>query len=199
MAVNSQFVKELVELADGDSWRMADRILEEFPVESFGLPERGKNTGLFAELEPYEDALRREHGIELSAAHMARMRTTAIRYPNRVRAQSTSFSVHVKLSGKDGPLEMAKRLRQAAREGSALTVKMLGRFRTDEKAKKPPLPLDEQIRRRVESVLKTLILGARVIKRPDWWTHGGINQETRDIAVRVLRQLASEIASHEDA
>ena len=86
---------------------------------------------------------------------------------------------------------MDKYLRMAAREGVALSAKKLGLYRSVEAGPHPlTVPLDERLRRRVSSLLKSILLGSRVIKRDDWWTSKSVSEDSRRLAASVLRQLS---------
>ena len=88
---------------------------------------------------------------------------------------------------------MAKRLRQAEREGWPLTQKMLQRFRADEKHA-PARQFNERMKRAIAAAVKRELLGGVITKRDDWWMVKGVSESARDVAVTELRVLVSAIA-----
>jgi hypothetical protein len=187
-----EFVKRLVELADGDSWDLADLLVDQFPVEEYGAADRGRNSGLYEELRRFELELTREHGIELKANTMRLYRTTAIAWPDDTRVSSASFSVHRVMSGPNRHAEMKLRLRQAEKEGRALSKTLLRRFRADDKPAKVK-PFEEYLRSAIVATVRRMLLGGIVTKREDWWMVPQVNDEARALVVRELRALANAI------
>ena len=120
-------------------------------------------------------------------------RATAIAWPSDTRVSDTPFEVHRLVRGKDRREQMASYRRRAAREGTALTATMVGRYRADDRGPKDLAPLDERIRSRVLSVLKSLLVGTRVFKQKDWWATSYVSAEQRRIAAEVLQRLVWEL------
>lgn len=194
MAVNQELVKRLAELVDGDSWQMADLLVDEFPAGQWGDGGKAK-TGLRQELDQYSDSLRRHHGVILAGSTMREYRMTAIRWPQEDRFSSASFTVHLKLKGPDRQSQMAKYLRKKKREGGqALSAKDVARYRADEKPNKPLKPFPDRVRQRLESTAKSMLIGGGVkVKRDDWWNSSHVNDEQRAQFARELRSLASRM------
>jgi hypothetical protein len=187
-----EFVKRLVELADGDSWELADLLVDQFSVEEFGAASHGRKSGLYDELRRFELELTREHGIELKANTMRLYRATAIAWPDDTRVSSASFSVHRVMTGSNRTAEMKLRLRQAEKEGRALSQTLLRRFRADDRPAKIK-PFEEYFRRAIAATVRRMLLGGIVTKREDWWMVPQVNDEARALVVRELRALASKI------
>lgn len=185
--------RKLADLLDGDSWKLADTLLEEYPLDEY--PDSGSvNTGLHAALLRDEEMLRKKFGVVISQGHLRGSRATAIAWPPEEREPSTSYTVHFRMRGEGRKAEMQKRLRQAKREGWPLNQRMLARYRADEKGPASAKPYQERMKRAVAAAVKREMLGGITTKRPDWWMAVGVGDGDRDVAVQVLRALASEIA-----
>lgn len=187
--VNPDLVKRLAELVDGDSWVLADLLVAEFPSDEWG--DRGKeNTGLRAALVDYEEALRREHGVELKASTMRHYRATALAWPEVVRTTSASFDAHARLRGSDGHQLMKRYLKR--NKGRPLTKRDVMRYRADDKGPVPMETPEERFEKRIRSLVRALLLGG-IKPSGDWWRSNAINTNTREFAAGVLRDLANDL------
>lgn len=188
-------VKHVAELSDGVGWELADYLAEMFPADKYGGEGSTANTGLYAELREIELTLARDYGIIVAAEVLRNQRATAIAWPRASREARTSFDVHKRMRGPDRFAEMQKRLRQAEREGSALTSRQLARFRADEKPVKPPLPLELKLRRRINAAVRAILAEGVILEgRADWWNVRVCTDARRAAAISELRRLADQIA-----
>ena len=190
--VDDQWVRKLADLLDGDQWVLADTLLEHYSLDEF--PSTGDaNTGLYEAMRQDELALARGFGIIATVNHLRAVRATAIAWPREDRSSRALFAVHFKMRGVDRQAEMKKRLRQAEREGMALSRRILQRLRADE-SPRPLRQYDERMRRAIASAVRREMLGGIIAKRDDWWMAEAVTDEARDVAVKALRDLASKIA-----
>lgn len=192
--VEDAWIRRLVELLDGDQWKLADAILDRYPLADYPPKDDSGRNGLREALQRDADKLRREHGIVAKAGRLQAVRSTAIAWVPSCRQLGTSFEVHRRMRGADRASEMAKRVRQAEREGWPLSSPMLSRFRAEEN-RKPPRPYDERMRRAVARAIRREMLGGIITERLDWWMATTIVEAERDVAVRELRALANAIAA----
>lgn len=190
-APEDAWVRKLADLIDGDQWTFADTLLEHYSLEEF--PDKGDaHTGLYEAMRQDELALARRFGIIATVGHMRATRATAIAWPRGDRSPRASFAVHYKMRGEDRQAEMAKRLRQADREGMALSRRMLQRLRAEENPK-PARQYDERVRRAITAAVRREMLGGISTKADDWWMTSPVTQGSRDAAMRELRALAQKI------
>jgi hypothetical protein len=187
--VDPDLVKALVALLDGDGWQMADLLVENFPVDEYGETANGRNTELYSALEATEDTLRREYGVELTVATMRRYRATAIAWPAVARATAASFAAHQKLCGDDRFDRMARYLKR--NKDRPLSKRDVQRYRADDNPT-PVKPWDIRAKRRIESTVKSLLLGGIVTKREDWWNIPGVD-ESRDALIKMLFDLGTRM------
>jgi hypothetical protein len=129
VSVDPGFEKELADLVDGSPWHMADRLLEEFPLDEYGNTV-GRKSGLWAELDAYEDALRADYGIELRATTMRTYRSVAIAWTEGARAPSAPFKAHELLRGRENRVAILNKLSQ--RHGY-VTAQMVRNWVADQK------------------------------------------------------------------
>jgi hypothetical protein len=173
MTINSGFEKELAELVDGTPWRMADRILEEFPAGSeFGDGSHGRKTGLYAVLDEYEEALRRDYGIELRVKTMLDYRATAIAWPDAGRTASAPYGAHRKLNGRPNRVQILERL---AKRHGYVTENMVRNWISEQKPAKFESWMD-RIERRLRHTL-----------------HDAQTPEAREAVADLLETLAGEM------
>jgi len=185
----------LVELLDGDGWRLADALLNRYSLEDYPAAGATK-TGLYHALLEDVEILRKQYGIVTKHQYLATVRNTAIAWPPEDREPTTSFMVHYRMRGKNRHAEMQKRLRQAKREKFPLNENMLARYRADERPMSMR-PYREKLDRAIAAAVKRQMLGGTSTKREDWWMAQGITDAARGPAVDALRALASAIAKGE--
>lgn len=184
--IDHYVLERIAQLVDGDSWALADFLVDEFPPDRFGNAEHGTNTGLRAALEDAEDGLRLEYGIEYKATTLSRYRATAIAWPDGTRVPSAPFVVHKMIRGANREQEMARYLKR--NKGRPLTERAVQRFRADDRPK-APVPWDVAARKRIESTVRTIL--AVTAKRDDWWETA--NPKARTQVAAMLTELARDI------
>ena len=186
--IDPRVLKRIAELTDGDSWELADFLVEEFSVAEYGTAEDGRKTGLYAALDDAEDGLRQEYGIEAKANWLRDMRGTALAWPAATRTAPASFAVYRLIRGKDRETRMARY--QKRNKGRPLTAQTIRRFRSDDNPK-APVPFDETAEKRITSTLRSLLLGGIITKRDDWWEAAA--PESRTVVAAILRDLANKV------
>jgi hypothetical protein len=187
--VDHDLVKRLAELVDGDGWEIADLLVEKFSVEQYG--DGGKaNSELYEALDAAEDALRKEHGVELKVSTLRQHRATAIAWPHDARSSSASYVAHQRLRGKDRYDLMQRYLKR--NQGRPLSKRDVQRYRADDKGPGLVLTPEERFEKRVRSTVKSALLGA-IKPEGDWWKSSSISTEDREMAVSVLHQLANDL------
>ena len=200
----------LVNLTEAPSWMRADFLVEKFPVSEWGEGDQPHvNTGIHAELEKVCDSARRRKGVVWKGQYLAKVRRTAIKFPEGTRVPSTSFRAHRLVRDQ---AELQKWLRAAERVGTALTSNMVQRYRADEKRQKEGPKALDPIEKRFARQLKTLAVriwvGSYKINRDDWWNaewvdkHGekqGFTTEKRATLVRLLRGAADTIERQDES
>ena len=189
--INPDVTKHIVELVDGDQWALADYLAEQFPPDVWGDPSSKENNGLHAVLDRYQHSISREFGVEVKRSTMSAWRATAIAWPHSARAECASFDVHARIRGDDRVAQLDKYIRMAKREGSALSRRMLTRYRADENPK-TPRQYEPRLRQAIANAVKREMLGGLTTTRDKWWTI--VTEAERAVAVRELRALAEEIA-----
>jgi hypothetical protein len=190
---DDDWIRTLAELTNGEKWKLADALLERYSLDEF--PEsRGAaaHTGLHVALRQDELKLARRFGIIATAGHLRQVRATAIAWPREDRSSRASFDVHQRMRGEGRQAEMKKRLRQADREGMALSRRMLARLRADENPM-PARQYEERLRRAIAAAVRREMLAGIVTKSDDWWMASQITTASRDVAVRQLRALADAV------
>jgi hypothetical protein len=188
MTVDSDFVKELAELIDGDAWIMADRLAERFPPEEWGDGSKARS-GLYHELEEYSEALVKQHGVEVKPSHLRNVRMTAVAWPHADRSARAPFTVHYMLRGEDRFDRMERYLRKSK---GPLTKRRVRSLIAEDQPKKPIIPWEERIETKLVNILTYETLGGKAkIKRPDCWEE--VSEPTREFLRDLLRQLAREI------
>lgn len=192
MAAEHDLVKRIAELADGDTWQIADLLVEAFPLDEYGNGGKARN-GLHASLAKYEIALRDGYGVELKAVTMRTYRATAIAWPHAIRIACASFGAHQALRGDDRVGRMQAYLKHNG--GNALSAKVVRRMNADNKPRRPMTSWEVKVARRFESAARSLLLGAVVTKRDDWWRVDVITDEARNVVAHELRALADRIKS----
>lgn len=192
--VNADTLKRLAELVDGDTWQIADLLVEEFPEQEFGgLGGAGISTGLYEKLTDYEHALVTDYGIELKASTMRRYRTTAIAWPNGVRTPFAPFAVCNRFHGADRFKRIDSYLKR--NKGRPLTVRAVRRYTAEDGPLRPLPPWEQQVRRRIESAAKAALLEGIKTDRDDWWNAQGIDDGRRKVVIDALRKLATAMGS----
>lgn len=197
--VDRDVAKRLAAIADGTPWEMADLLVEEFPPEEWGEAGSSRRSGLHAALASYEVFIRDEYGVELKASTMRERRTTAMAWPRDRRQSRASFESHRWLRGEDRYDRMQRYLDHNA--GRGLSVKDVRRMRADDKPKQPPTPWEAKVAKRLNSTVKSLLVGAIVppkgVKPDDWewWRASAVTDDARNTVARALRELADRITS----
>ena len=174
MTVDREFEKEIAELVDGDVWVLADRLAERFSAAEYGEGSKN-NSGLYAELLEYSNALREDYGIKLSVSSMRRMRATSLAWSHGTRSPCAPFKVHTMLRAADGHEHLIEKLIKL--NGGRLTVADVQRWREDSNPK-PLVSWDDQFDRKIR----------RALKQADPRT-----TESRDLLIAKLEQLAQEL------
>ncbi len=180
--------------ANASSWDIADYLVGEFPESEYPSSD-GVRSGIENQLEGVSKTLRTEYGIEQKANTLKAKRLTAIRFPASTRVDAVAYKVHQTVRDE---AELKKWMRSAEREGVALSTRMVGRYRADEKrAQEGPRQVDPPgviFERRIRAAAISLYLGSYVIQREDWWNAHGMTDEKREDMALVLRTLADRIA-----
>jgi hypothetical protein len=205
-AVDAGLVKAIAQLVDGDGWALADLLAERFPEDDWGDAGSHGRNGLYVEMRRYENAIAREYGVLITSAVLRQYRATSLAWPDEARASSASFAVHARMRGPARFAEMQKRLRQAAKEKRALSVRMLSRYRAEENPK-PARQYDERLRATIAAaVRKEMLAGYGMTTVKEWWRlediipsmTGDAARQARSIAARELRALANAITKADE-
>ena len=186
--VDPDVLKRIADLTDGEMWELADFLVEQFPSDEYGDAEHGTKTGLHAALDDAEEGLRREYGIEVKASQLRNVRATALAWPDAERSASAPFTVHQLIRGGNRQAEMTRYFKR--NNGRPLTMRVVRRFRSEDK-NKAPIPWDVMALKRITSTVRSLLLGGIVTKREDWWEAAG--PKDRAAVAAMLQDLATKV------